>query len=83
MMCIHIMKMELIVLLKLKQQKDQKTIKFFISEGEVSFSEFQGDNYYIYRVYNFDVKTGRGDFYIKKGSINRANLSALNYAIKI
>jgi hypothetical protein len=42
---------------------------FYITSNEVAFSEQHSSNYYIYRVYNFDMKTNTGKFYIKIGSI--------------
>lgn len=50
-----------------------------ISEGEVWFSEQHADQYYLYRVYNFDRITGTGDFYITKGAIDRGDLVPTNY----
>ena len=45
----------------------------------MKFSENNSDHYYLYRIYNFDVKTGNGDFYIEKGAIDRDKLTATNY----
>lgn len=56
---------------------------FFISENEVEFSEQYKDNYYLYRVYNFDIKSMSANLKIIKGPINRINLQATNYTCKI
>ena len=53
--------------------------RFFISEREVAFSESVPNQYYLYRVYDFDKETGDGKLYIEKGKIDRKNLKATNY----
>ena len=52
---------------------------FHISEGEVAFSEAVSNQYYLYRVYEFDKDTGDGKLYILNGSIDRNTLKATNY----
>ena len=56
---------------------------FHISENEVQFSEKYQDKYYLYRVYNFDVKTMSADLVIVKGKVNRDMLQAQNYTCRI
>lgn len=56
---------------------------FHISEGEVEFSEKYKENYYLYRVYNFNIKTMSADLKIIKGAINREKLHATNYICRI
>lgn len=53
--------------------------KFYISENEVEFSEKYSDNYYLYRVYEFNLKTEGGKIYIKKGAIKREKLVPITY----
>lgn len=55
------------------------TNRIHISEGEVSFSETHSEHYYLYRLYNFNSRTGDADFYIQPGAINRDLLSPTNY----
>ena len=56
---------------------------FHISENEVEFSEQYKDKYYLYRVYNFNIKTMSADLKIIKGAINREKLQATNYTCRI
>lgn len=56
---------------------------FHISENEVEFSERYKDKYYLYRVYNFNIKTMSADLKIIRGAINREKLKATNYTCRI
>ena len=56
---------------------------FYISENEVAFSEQYEDRYYLYRVYNFNVKKNSADLKIIKGAINRSKLQATNYICRV
>lgn len=56
---------------------------FHISENEVEFSEQYKDKYYLYRVYNFNIKTMSADLKIIKGAIIREKLQATNYTCRI
>ena len=58
--------------------KDQ-SYPFYISEGEVMFSEKFDKDYYLYRIFNFDVKENFGNFFIIKGKINRKNIAPEKY----
>ena len=52
---------------------------FAISENEVAFSEAHANNYYIYRLYNFNSNDKTHEFYILKGKINRSLLNPTSY----
>ena len=56
---------------------------FYISENEVEFSEAFKDNYYLYRLYNFNQKNKETDMRIIKGSLNRKVLTPTNYVCMI
>ena len=56
---------------------------FHISENEVEFFEQYKDKYYLYRVYNFNIKTMSADLKIIKGAIIREKLQATNYTCRI
>lgn len=56
---------------------------FHISESEVKFSYDYGEKYYLYRVYNFNIKTMSADLNIIKGPIEREKLEATNYICRI
>ncbi|WP_026664869.1 DUF3427 domain-containing protein [Butyrivibrio sp. FC2001] len=65
--------------IEVKTTTGAKSNRFHISEREVFFSECHPDEYYLYRVYNFDKDTHSGDVYIEKGKIDRALLSPTAY----
>ncbi|WP_026524751.1 DUF3883 domain-containing protein [Butyrivibrio sp. MB2005] len=67
--------------IEVKTTSGSKNNLFHISEGEVKFSENNANHYYLYRIYNFDVKTGNGDFYIEKGAVDINKLTATNYVM--
>lgn len=56
---------------------------FHISESEVKFSHDYGENYYLYRVYNFNIETMSADLKITKGPIERDKLKPTNYTCRI
>ena len=57
---------------------------FFISPGEIKFSKDNKDNYFLYRVYNFDRLNQRGHFFITKGNVEENfNLKPINYKVSI
>lgn len=69
--------------IEVKTTKGDLNNIFHISENEVEFSEQYKDKYYLYRVYNFNVKTMSADLKIIKGAINREKLQATNYICRI
>lgn len=56
---------------------------FHISENEIQFSEKYSKKYYLYRLFNFNVKTFSADLKIQKGAVNRNNLLPIEYIGKI
>ena len=56
---------------------------FHISENEVEFSEIFKEQYYLYRLYNFDKKERKADLKIIKGSLKRETLTPTNYICRI
>jgi len=40
---------------------------FYMSPNEIAFARYKGDSFSLYRVYNFDSRASRGDFYEIKG----------------
>lgn len=55
--------------------------EFYISESEVEFSEEHSENYYLYRIYNFNSKEPNCEIY--KGKINREYLESIKYKAKL
>lgn len=56
---------------------------FYITRTEMERSKIEKDNYYLYRVYNFDDKTLKGDIQIIKGDISKLCIEPVNYKVKI
>jgi hypothetical protein len=65
--------------IEVKTTKADISNPFYISESEVKFSEKYSENYFIYRVYEYDLILNSGKIFILKGSINRENLTSTNY----
>ena len=56
-------------LLEVKTTTGGKRLGFHISANEVKVSSENPDNYYIYRVYNFNQEKNSGKYYVIKGSV--------------
>lgn len=69
--------------IEVKTTKGELNNMFYISESEVNFSHEFGENYYLYRVYNLDVKTMSADLKIIRGPIEREKLIPTNYTCRI
>ena len=54
----------------------------FITANELEMSEQNPDNYYLYRVYNFDSSLMKGDIAIRKGSLKPLCTSAQTYKVE-
>lgn len=68
--------------IEVKTTESGKLTQFFISSGEVKFSRENKEQYYLYRVYNYDKTTGDAKFFVQKGSIeDNYNLVPKNYAV--
>lgn len=68
--------------IEVKTTEGGKRTQFFISSGEVKFSRENKEQYYLYRVYNYDKKTGNAKFFEQKGSIEENySLVPKNYAV--
>lgn len=72
------------IFIEVKTTKNGIKTDFFISPGEMKFSEQNKDKYFIYRVYNYDTEAKRGNFYIKKGSVaENFELSPTGFKVSI
>lgn len=57
---------------------------FIITANELAFSQCYSEHYYLYRVYNFNIKDGKGLFYILQGDIAKnAPLEPIQYRTKV
>lgn len=70
--------------IEVKTTKSGDKTDFFLSPGELTFSEKNKENYVLYRIYDFNFETGKGKFYMKKGYIqDNFNLKATGYKVSI
>ena len=71
------------IFIEVKTTKGPKSSDFYISPGEVKRSKFI-NNYFLYRVFNFDMKNKSGELYIRKGKIeDNFNLKPTGYKASI
>jgi len=55
---------------------------FYMTSHEVAFAEQHRNNYYVYRVYDFDQVGNAGKFYVRRGAIEAAfRLTAVQYRV--
>lgn len=55
--------------IEVKTTKGSANTSFFISPNELEFSKAHATHYQLYRLYNFEVETSSGKFYVIKGNL--------------
>ncbi len=71
------------IFIEVKSTKGPKSSDFYISPGEVKRSKLI-KNYFLYRVFNLDIKNKTGNLYIRKGKIeDNFNLKPTGYKASI
>lgn len=55
--------------IEVKTTKGSVNTSFFISPNELEFSKAHATHYELYRLYNFEVETSSGKFYVIKGNL--------------
>lgn len=60
-----------------------KATTFFITANELEKSKQNPENYYLYRVYEFDKKNVKGQYWIRKGSLEELCMVAVNYKVDL
>ena len=56
---------------------------FFISANELEKSKLYAENYYLYRVYEFDMKNVQGKYSVRKGSLEDLCLVPQTYRVDL
>ena len=69
--------------IEVKTTKGSITNSFYISENEVLFSEKYRNNYYLYRLFNFNIQAEEVDLSIVKGALSRKFLTPTNYVCRL
>ena len=60
------------------------TNDFYMSSGELKFSKDNSEQYYLYRVYEYDEKNNSGNLFIRKGEIDKNfSLKPLKYKVSL
>ncbi|MCY9873209.1 DUF3427 domain-containing protein [Vibrio barjaei] len=57
--------------IEVKTTKQSKGSAFFISRNEIEVSIEKGEQYWLFRVYNFDESTGMANFYSLQGPVDQ------------
>ncbi len=57
--------------IEVKTTKQSKGSAFFISRNEIEVSIEKGEQYWLFRVYNFDERTGMANFYSLQGPVDQ------------
>lgn len=69
--------------IEVKATKSNKNTPFFITRNELERSKQEQDNFFIYRVYNFNDETLRGDVLVMQGDASSLCVEAVNYKVKM
>ena len=60
--------------IEVKTTEGNINTQFYISAGELKFSKNNREQYYLYRVYNYNKETGDANIIIKKGNIEEKSV---------
>ena len=71
------------IFIEVKTTKGNKNAAFFVTRNELERSKLEKDNYYLYRLYNFDKKKGRADLLIIKGELTNLCGFPANYKVNL
>ena len=67
--------------IEVKTTLGEEDTSFFVSANELEKSKQCGDNYYLYRVYEFDKKNVIGKYSVRKGTLEELCLVPLSYRV--
>jgi len=68
--------------IEVKTTRGDATTDFYVSRNESSFSQQHPNDFYIYRVYSLDPKSG-AKFYMVKGALSDANFSLVPIQFRV
>jgi len=69
--------------IEVKTTTGNSSTPFKITHTELKFSEINKDNYYLYRVFEFNKENGTGNLYILNGDISlKLDMKATEYIVK-
>lgn len=67
--------------IEVKTTTQDENASFYISANELEKSKLYADKYYLYRVYQFDMKTAQGQYSVRKGSLEDLCLVPQTYRV--
>lgn len=69
--------------IEVKATKSNKNTPFYITRNELERSKQEQDNFFIYRVYNFNDDILKGDVLVLQGDASNLCIEAVNYKVKM
>ena len=69
--------------IEVKATKGNKNTPFYITRNELERSKQEQDNFFVYRVYNFNDEKGKGDVLIIQGDVSCLCIEPINYKVKM
>lgn len=69
--------------IEVKTTKGAVNTVFYVTRTEMERSKREMENYYLYRVYNFNDKTLKGDIHIIRGDISEMCVEPVNFKVKL
>lgn len=71
------------IFIEVKTTKGNKNSTLFITRNELERSKIEKDNYYLYRVYNYDEREDKADLLIMKGDLTNLCDYPMTYKINL
>lgn len=69
--------------IEVKTTRLNSETQFHLTDNELEFSKKEASNYYLYRVYDFDIQENKAKFYILHGDLtNIISLKPQNYIVE-
>lgn len=67
--------------IEVKTTTGKEDATYYITANELLKSQIEKDNYYLYRVYEFDTNTGLGEISVRRGALDELCVSPLLYKV--
>ena len=71
------------IFIEVKTTEGEEKTSFYITANELLKSEQAKENYYLYRVYNFDVKNRIGNISVRRGSLKELCITPQVYKVEL
>jgi hypothetical protein len=63
--------------IEVKTTRGDENTEFYITRNKLEFSKRNNDRFYLYRVYEFEVSSGRAKFYVVPGALSADTFSLI------